>query len=71
MHYRALKQKVTQDTYTLNETELLMKMAKELKAVEPQTITWDRTTTKRDIHTNKTTKQTSPSKESYAAATAR
>ncbi len=63
--YRGIETKVTQDTYTLT-TEFVNENGKELKAAEPQTITWT-TTTKRDIHTNKITKQTSPSKESYAA----
>ena len=63
--YRGIETKVTQDTYTLT-TEFVDENGKELKAAEPQTITWT-TTTKRDIHTNKITKQTSPSKESYAA----
>ncbi|MEY8718469.1 YSIRK-type signal peptide-containing protein [Ligilactobacillus murinus] len=63
--YRGIETKVTQDTYTLT-TEFVNENGKELKAAERQTITWT-TTTKRDIHTNKITKQTSPSKESYAA----
>lgn len=63
--YRGIETKVTQDTYTLT-TEFVNENGKELKDAEPQTITWT-TTTKRDIHTNKITKQTSPSKESYAA----
>ncbi len=63
--YRGIETKVTQDTYTLT-TEFVNENGKELKAAEPQTITWT-TTTKRDIHTNKITKQTSASKESYAA----
>ncbi len=63
--YRGIETKVTQDTYTLT-TEFVNENGKELKAAEPQTITWT-TTTKRDIHTNKITKQTSQSKESYAA----
>lgn len=63
--YRGIETKVTQDTYTLT-TEFVNENGKELKAAEPQTITWT-TTTKRDIHTNEITKQTSPSKESYAA----
>ena len=63
--YRGIETKVTQATYTLT-TEFVNENGKELKAAEPQTITWT-TTTKRDIHTNEITKQTSPSKESYAA----
>ncbi|WP_304682178.1 mucin-binding protein [uncultured Ligilactobacillus sp.] len=65
--YRGIETKVTPDTYTLT-TKFVDENGKELKAAEPQTITWT-TITKRDIHTNKITKQTSPSKDSYAAVT--
>ncbi|QCQ03361.1 YSIRK-type signal peptide-containing protein [Ligilactobacillus animalis] len=64
--YRGIETKVTHDTYTLT-TKFVDESGKELKAAEPQTITWT-TTTKRDIHTNEIISQTSvPSKTSYMA----
>ena len=64
--YRGIKTKVTNDTYTLT-TKFVDESGNELKAAEPQMITWT-TTTKRDIHTNEITKQTFvPSKTSYMA----
>ena len=64
--YKGIETKVTPDTYTLT-TKFVDENGKELKAAEPQTITWT-TTTKKDIHTNEILEQTSvPSKDSYAA----
>ena len=64
--YRGIETKVTHDTYTLT-TKFVDESGNELKAAEPQTITWT-TTTKRDIHTNEIISQTSvPSEASYMA----
>lgn len=64
--YRGIETKVTHDTYTLT-TKFVDESGNELKTAEPQTITWT-TTTRRDIHTNEITTQTSvSSEESYAA----
>ncbi|MCI5942245.1 MAG: YSIRK-type signal peptide-containing protein [Ligilactobacillus animalis] len=64
--YRGIETKVTHDTYTLT-TKFVDEDGNELKAAEPQTITWT-TTTKRDIHTNEIISQTSvPSAASYMA----